>query len=183
MSMHKTVLRIVPALLLLAMTYAEAVAKQEGPNLGEPATTAEIAAWDMNVFPDGKGLPPARGNAVEGRAVYDSHCAACHGPRGAGGNADELVGGKHGLTDPTPDKTIGAYWPYATTIFDFVRRSMPLDKPGSLSDNQVYALTAYLLYLEGIIGEQAEMNATTLPQVKMPNREGFIWIDVPQSRR
>jgi cytochrome c len=150
-----------------------ATAAPEGPKLGRPATPAEIAAQDINVFPDGSGLPPGRGTVAEGKAVYASQCAACHGPKGVGGSAGELAGGGS-LTGPHPDQNIGTYWPYATTIFDFVRRSMPLNAPRSLSDNQVYAVTAYLLNINGIIGDSAEMNAKTLAAVKMPNREGFV---------
>jgi mono/diheme cytochrome c family protein len=150
-----------------------AAAAPEGPRLGRPAAPEEITAADITVFPDGQGLPAGQGRAVEGRAIYDARCARCHGPKGTGGHAGELAGGGS-LTGPHPDRNIGTYWPYATTIFDFVRRSMPLDAPRSLSDDQVYAVTAYLLYLNGIIGEQQEMNRETLPAVRMPNRAGFV---------
>lgn len=185
MSMRRFFIRTMSAALtalLLGVRCIQAVTP-EAPHLGTAASAKEIAAWDMHVFPDGQGLPPGSGRAVAGQAVYHSACAKCHGPKGSGGSAEELAGGAHGLTDPQPDKTIGTYWPYATTIFDFVRRSMPLDAPGSLSSEQVYAVTAYLLHLNGVIGEQMEINATTLPQVKMPNREGFVWIDVAQDRK
>ncbi|MDD5036216.1 MAG: cytochrome c [Methylococcaceae bacterium] len=154
-------------------------AAPEGPRLGTPASPQDIAAWSLNVFPDGKGLPSGRGTAAEGKAVYDRHCAACHGVKGEGGSAEELAGAKHGLTDPHPDKTIGNYWPYTTTLFDFIRRSMPPDAPGSLGNDPLYAVTAYLLHLNGLIGETTEMNADTLPRLKMPNREGFVWVDAP----
>lgn len=171
-----------PTYLILAILLAagSVEAGAEGPKLGKPASAQEIAAWSMTVFPDGKGLPAGRGNAVEGKAVYEQHCAQCHGIKGAGGSAGELAGAKHGLTESTPDKTIGNYWPYATTVFDFVRRSMPLDAPGTLSNDQLYAVSAYLLHINGIIPETAEMDKTTLPQVKMPNREGFVWVDAPK---
>jgi len=161
-------------LALSLLTMAPACAAPEGPKLGKPASPQEIAAWSLTIFPNGKGLPSGRGTAAEGKAVYERHCAACHGPRGAGGSAEELAGGKHGLTDANPDKTIGTYWPYATTLFDFVRRSMPLDAPGSLSNDALYAVCAYLLHINGVIPETAEMTAATLPLVKMPNRDGFI---------
>lgn len=164
--------------MLLAVGQAEAGA--EGPKLGKPASAQDIAAWSMTVFPDGRGLPAGRGNAVEGKAVYEQHCARCHGSNGTGGSAGELAGAKHGLTDAVPDKTIGTYWPYATTLFDFVRRSMPLDAPGSLSNDQVYAVSAYLLHINGVIAESAAMDKTSLPQVKMPNRDGFIRVDAPK---
>jgi len=171
------------ALSTLTLATVEAAGKSDSPRLGQPASPQEIAAADMSVFPDGRGLPGGRGTAVEGQPVYDRQCANCHGPKGIGASAEELAGGRHGLTGPHPDKTIGVYWPYATTVFDFVRRSMPLNAPGSLSDNQLYAVTAYLLHLNGIIGENAEMNALTLPQINMPNREGFVWIDTSPARK
>jgi S-disulfanyl-L-cysteine oxidoreductase SoxD len=149
----------------------------EGPGLGQAATAPEIAAWNLTVFPDGRGLPDGRGTARDGEAIYAGKCASCHGAKGQGGSAEELAGARHGLTDPHPDKTIGNYWPYATTVFDFVRRSMPLDAPGSLSNDQLYAVTAYLLHLNGLIDEKTEINAASLPQVAMPNRNGFIAID------
>lgn len=163
---------LITAAVLLGLA-ATAIAAPEGPRLGRPATPEEIAAQDINVFPDGTGLPPGKGMAAEGQPVYEARCASCHGPKGMGGSAGELAGGSP-LTGPHPDRTIGIYWPYATTIFDFVRRSMPLNAPRSLTDDQVYAVTAYLLHINGIIGERVEMNAKTLPEVKMPNREGFV---------
>lgn len=144
------------------------------PMLGRPATSAEIKAWDISIPPDGSGLPPGGGTAAEGKALFARSCASCHGPAGIGGSAEELSGGHEPLTSETPDKTIGNYWPYATTLFDYTRRAMPMDKPWTLSNDQVYAITAYLLYVNGIIGEHDEMNARTLPKVKMPNRNGFI---------
>jgi mono/diheme cytochrome c family protein len=149
----------------------------EGPRLGKPATPEEIAAWNLTVYPDGRGLPPGHGNATEGKLVYERFCGSCHGTDGAGGSSGELAGAKHGLTDANPDKTLGTYWPTATTLFDFVRRSMPPDAPGSLSDDQIYAVCAFLLHVNGIIGQSAEMNAATLPEVKMPNRDGFIRVE------
>ena len=181
MSMRDTAPRrplAVPALLGWIALTATVVATPEGPKLGKPLNAADIAAMDINVFPDGSGLPPGLGMALEGKAIYDAQCAACHGPRGSGGSAGELAGGS-ALNGPHPDQTVGNYWPYATTVFDFVRRSMPLNAPRSLSEDQVYAVTAYLLHINGLIGETAEMNAKTLPEVRMPNREGFvrIWPD------
>lgn len=150
-------------------------AAPEGPKLGRPVSPEEIAAQDINVFPDGTGLPPGKGTAREGKALYDAKCASCHGPKGIGGSAGELAGGGS-LTGPHPDRNIGTYWPYATTVFDFIRRSMPLDAPRSLNDDQVYAVTAYLLHINGIIDNRTEMNATSLPRVEMPNRHGFVQI-------
>lgn len=163
------------ALVWLALCGAGAVsaAAPEGPKLGRPATAEEIAAQDINIFPDGTGLPPGQGTVAEGKAIYERRCAACHGPKGAGGSAEELAGGSP-PTSPHPDRTIGAYWPYATTVFDYVRRAMPFDAPRSLGDSQVYAVTAYLLHLNGLVGEQAALDAQSLPAVKMPNRDGFI---------
>ena len=147
---------------------------QEGPNLGVPADPAEVAAWDIGIGPDGEGLPPGSGTAVEGEAVYAIQCLTCHGPEGNGQLNDVLVGGHGSLTEPAPVKTIGSFWPYAPTIFDYVRRAMPYLLPQTLSADDVYALTAYLLFLNGIIAEDDVMDAHTLPAVVMPNRENFI---------
>ncbi len=147
------------------------------PRLGHPLTTEQAQRRALNVFPDGLGLPAGRGNAVEGKPLFQQKCALCHGAAGRGASAEELAGGEAALTSPSPDKTIGLYWPHATTIFDFMRRAMPMNAPGSLSADEVYALTAYLLFENRVIGERDEMNASTLPRVRMPNRDGFIGID------
>ena len=146
----------------------------EGPNLGREATPAQIAGWDISVGPDGAGLPPGKGTSATGAIVYEQKCQTCHGAKGGGQPNDRLVGGQGTLTSKAPVRTIGSYWPYATTVFDYVRRSMPYTQPHSLSDNEVYAVTAYLLNLNGIIGDNDEMNAQTLPKVKMPNQANFI---------
>jgi S-disulfanyl-L-cysteine oxidoreductase SoxD len=144
------------------------------PDLGRVATPADIAAWDISIPPDGGGLPPGRGTAVQGAAVYEQKCQACHGAKGAGQPNDRLVGGQGTLATAAPVRTIGSYWPYATTVFDYVRRAMPYPTPHSLSSDEAYAVTAYLLRENGIIAETDEMNAETLPRVRMPNRDGFI---------
>jgi S-disulfanyl-L-cysteine oxidoreductase SoxD len=146
----------------------------KAPAFGSPVSAAEIARWDISVPPSGEGLPPGSGTVKQGEAVYVAQCQACHGAKGAGKPADPLVGGIGSLATGTPLRTVGSYWPYATTLFDYTRRAMPINNPLSLSNEEVYAVTAYVLYLNGIIAENAEMNAKTLPQVKMPNREGFI---------
>ena len=145
-----------------------------GPELGQPATPEQISQWDIGIMPDGEGLPAGNGNAAQGKAVYEKSCIACHGPDGLGGTALQLAGAQMPLTSDYPELTIGSYWPYATTVFDMVRRSMPMNAPGTLSDDEVYAVTAYLLYINNVIGEADEMNAGSLPKVSMPNREGFI---------
>ena len=159
---------------------AEAVAASSAPSLGTPLAATETAAWNISVYPDGRGLPPGRGTANEGRVIYDQQCARCHGKGGQGGTAEELAGPPSPLTGPDPGKTIGSYWPYATTIFDMTKRSMPMSAPGSLTDDQVYAVTAYLLFANGIIAQDYEINTQTLPLVKMPNRDGFDRIDAPR---
>ena len=150
------------------------VLAQEGPNLGVEATPEEIAAWDIGISPDGSELPPGSGSATEGAPVYTAQCLACHGREGEGLLNDQLVGGHGTLDGPAPVKTVGSYWPYATTIFDYVRRAMPYLQPQTLTNDEVYALTAYLLFLNGIIAEDDVMNAQTLPEVKMPNRDSFV---------
>lgn len=161
-------------IVILALAgYALSLA-QETPNLGRPATPAEIAGWDISIPPDGTGLPPGNGTSEQGAVVYTQKCQACHGEKGSGKPNNRMVGGQGTLTSKKPVRTIGSYWPYATTVFDYVRRSMPYTQPQSLSNDEVYAVTAYLLHLNGIIGAQDAMNAQTLPQVKMPNRDNFI---------
>ena len=165
---------LVWAVIILAAAGCARATTVETPNLGRPATAAQIAGWDISVGPDGAGLPPGSGTAAKGAAVYEQKCQACHGAKGAGQPNDRLVGGHGTLTSAAPVRTIGSYWPYATTVFDYVRRSMPYIQPQSLSDDEVYGVTAYLLNLNGIIGENDEINAGTLPKVKMPNQENFI---------
>jgi len=161
--------------LFLSLFSIVSSAKQiQTPNLGQTASPALIKSWDRDIFPNGHGLPIGSGSAKTGKKIYQKYCQLCHGFEGRGASADELAGAQHSLTDDPPDKIIGTYWPYATTLFDFIRRSMPLTAPGTLSNDEVYAVTAYLLYLNGIIKVDEIMNHKTLAQVKMPNRDGFI---------
>ena len=152
------------------------------PALGVAASAEEIARYDISIPPSGAGLPSGSGTARQGAAVYAAKCVACHGDKGAGKPADALAGGIGSLATAKPVRTVGSYWPYTTTLFDYVRRAMPLDHPLSLTNEEVYAVSAYVLYLNGIVGEDAVMNAQTLPQVKMPNRDGFISDWPPRQR-
>src|SRR6267143_6934550 len=138
------------------------------PRFGEPVSAQELARFDISIPPSGAGLPPGSGTARDGLKVYEQKCLSCHGAKGAGKPADALAGGVGSLATKTPMRTVGSYWPYSTTLFDYVRRAMPLNNPLSLSDDEVYAVSAYLLFLYGIIAEDAVMNAQSLPQVKMP---------------
>jgi len=142
--------------------------------VGRAPTSEEIKQWAVTPTPTGKGLPEGRGTAAEGREIYANRCSRCHGPKGEGAESVALAGGRGTLTSAKPLKTVGSYWPYATTVFDYIRRAMPYDKPGTLSDSQVYALTAHVLFLNGIVEENVALDARTLPQVKMPNRDGFV---------
>jgi cytochrome c len=162
------------ALLFFIVINASLAETIQGPNLGNSVNSVVVDKWNRDVFPDGEGLPDGAGTAKKGKEIYEQQCLACHGVEGTGGSADELAGAQHSLTDDPPDKIIGNYWPFATTIFDFIRRSMPLQAPGSLSNDEVYAVTAYLLVLNGIIGKDQVINKITLPLIKMPNRTGFI---------
>lgn len=152
---------------------AHAVA-QDGPGLGEPISAEDLAPWDLSIQPDGTGLPAGSGTAAAGAEVYAVKCIACHGEKGAGQPNDRLVGGHGTLTELAQVRTIGSFWPYASTVFDYIRRAMPFQAPQSLTNDEVYALTAYLLALNGIIDEDEVMNARTLARVRMPNRDGFI---------
>ena len=147
--------------------------------LGNEASAAQIAALDIDIMPDGRGLPPGSGTVDEGARLYAANCAVCHGPEGIGGPEGSLVGR---VPDDAFDfgdglraeRTIGSYWPWATTVFDYVRRAMPWDRPGSLSDDEVYALTAWLLYRNEIIAADVVLDAETLPRVVMPSRDRFV---------
>jgi S-disulfanyl-L-cysteine oxidoreductase SoxD len=156
-----------------AVSGVATAAPQHTYGLGRPATAQEIAGWDIDVRGDGAGLPPGRGDVAAGRQTYAQKCAACHGVSGEGGPMDRLVGGAGTLATAKPVKTVGSFWPYATTLFDFVRRAMPLNAPQSLSADEVYGVVAYVLYLNKIVPQNAVLDARTLPLVKMPNRNGF----------
>jgi S-disulfanyl-L-cysteine oxidoreductase SoxD len=143
--------------------------------LGRPATSADFAKHEYLIGPKGTGLPKGRGTARAGRAIYLQSCVACHGLRGQGTNEyPALVGGKGTLKSDEPLPTVGSYWPYATTVWDYVNRAMPYQNPGSLKSDEVYAVTAYLLAMDGIVSEYFELNERTLPQVRMPNYDGFV---------
>ncbi|MBI3512639.1 MAG: cytochrome c [Proteobacteria bacterium] len=170
MSMRKHRLAVAALLATLGVAHAA-----DTPNLGQPISPHEFAAWDISVAPDGAGLPAGSGTAKQGAPVYAEKCAACHGEKGAGQPNDRLVGGIGTLAgDQAPVRTVGSFWPYATTLFDYVRRAMPWQQPQSLSDSEVYAVAAYILNLNGIIGDADVLDATTLPKVKMPNRDNFF---------
>jgi len=154
--------------------------------VGRAPTAAELRAIDIDVAPDGTGLPAGRGTAAAGKDVYTRRCETCHGPTGKEGPQDVLVGGQGSLSTPTPQKTVGSYWPYATTLWDYIRRAMPFDHPGTLTADEIYAATAYVLFMNGIVGEHDELNQHTLPQLKMPNRRGFVADprpDIPVKRK
>jgi S-disulfanyl-L-cysteine oxidoreductase SoxD len=145
-----------------------------GPiGLGREPTEEEIRAWDVAVGPAGRELPPGQGTGVEGARIYASRCASCHGATGREGPDPPLAGGGGTLATGHPLLTIGSFWPYATTVFDYVRRAMPFDKPGSLADDEVYAVTAYLLQLNQIVDATQVIDARVLPAIRMPNRDGF----------
>lgn len=167
--------RMVVAGLLVVLLTARSEAQQvEHPlGLGRTPTAAEIQAWDIAIGPDGKELPSGQGTVREGAMLYREKCTMCHGENGSEGPQDVLVGGQGSLATAKPLRTIGSFWPYATTIYDYLYRAMPFYAPGSLPPHEVYALTAYLLFRNGIVGEDDVINAQTLPKITMPNREGF----------
>jgi S-disulfanyl-L-cysteine oxidoreductase SoxD len=162
-----------PRLVFLSLVAFSGAALSAGPNLGKPLEPADIAGWDLHVLPDGRGLPPGSGTPEQGARIYAQKCAMCHGESGKGGISAPLVGGAPLKSIDTP-KTIANFWPYPTTVFDYIRRSMPWQEPRSLTNDEVYALTAFIFALNKLIGENDAMNAATLPRVIMPNRDGFI---------
>lgn len=168
-----------------------AAAQTSTYEVGRAPTDEELRAWDISIGPEGQGLPPGHGTAKEGANLYAQKCAMCHGPNGGDAPANApnlwpypayigrrpvrpLVGGKGTLASPNPVRTIGSFWPIATPLWDYINRAMPPKGEGTLSPDQVYALTAYLLYLNGIIKEDDVLDAKSLPKVRMPNRNGFV---------
>jgi cytochrome c len=163
--------------VLLVACCSLSYADTEYQTLGKPAQhLTKQAQWNLTITPEGKNLPEGHGSAEQGAKIFALKCAACHGPAGIGASAEPLIGEVGSLTSEYPEKTINSYWPYATTLFDYLRRAMPIDAPFSLSANEVYALCAYILSQDGIINATQELNANNLPQVLMPNKEGFVAI-------
>jgi cytochrome c len=176
-------------LVVAAMTTACAVATSSrspattDAKFGRPIAEADIAPWDIDIrTSNGKGLPPGRGGVAEGKAVYDAKCLACHGPDAKGGPVyGSMVGGIGSFTTNTRVLTPGSMYPYAPILFDYIRRAMPMDKPLSLTANEVYAVSAYILNLNGLVPADAVMDQTSMPKVQMPNRDGFILDDRPDT--
>ena len=180
-----TLERLAPCALTLAALLAGcsmpvergAAASPGAQGIGRAPTPQELRGWDIEIRPDGGGLPEGAGSVAQGRAVYAAQCAACHGDAGQGGIAPRLVGGVGSLASKSPVRSIGSFWPYASTVYDYIYRAMPLNQPMSLQPNQVYALTAYLLHADGIVGAKAVLDRRALAAVRMPNRDGFIAAD------
>jgi S-disulfanyl-L-cysteine oxidoreductase SoxD len=163
------------SLALVLVGAAWHVSAQERYGIGRAAAPAEIAGWNIDIGGnDGSNLPGGSGTVERGRIVFTEQCASCHGDKGQGGLGDRLVGGEGTLASPKPIKTVGSYWPYAPTLFDYIRRAMPLNAPQSLSDTDVYAVSAYVLYLNGLLPADATLDAKTLSALKMPNRGMFV---------
>ena len=172
--------RSVCALLLAVACVSVSTAGAQLPTygVGRQPTPEEVKAWDLTVPADGRGLPTGSGTATLGKSIYEERCASCHGPKGEDPKYYLLVGGHGTLKTDNPIPTVGSFWAHAPTLWSYINRSQPIDEPGSLTADQVYAVTAYLLHLNGIIGEHDVLDATTLPQIRMPNRDGFV----PDSR-
>jgi cytochrome c len=164
----------IAAYAVVVLVCAPSAQAQSPYGIGRPATPAEIAGWNIDVDREGHNLPPGSGTVSHGHEVFDQQCAACHGAKGEGGVGDRLVGGQGTLGTPKPVRTVGSYWPYATTLFDYIRRAMPQNAPQSLSNDEVYAVSAYILNLNGLLPADATLDARTLSAIKMPNRGMFV---------
>ena len=171
--MLKSCMIAVPIAVVLAATAL--AAEIAPPKLGRPATPDEITKADISIPPDGKGLPAGSGTVAQGAEIFAAKCSVCHGARAEGTpSGDRLVGGVGSLASPNPVKTVSSYWPYATTLFDYIRRAMPVTNPQSLQNDEVYAVVAYILSLDNIVPKDVVLDAQSLPKVQMPNRNGFI---------
>jgi mono/diheme cytochrome c family protein len=163
---------ILAGAVALTITAARAA---DAPKFGKPIAEADASSWDISVQPDGRGLPAGSGTPAQGQAIYAQKCASCHGEKGEGGTGPRLFGGVGTLKAPAqPVQTVGSFWPYATMVFDFVRRAMPWDKPKSLSNDEVYASVAYILSLNGLMKDSEVLNKDTIMKIQMPNKDGFI---------
>jgi cytochrome c len=164
----------IAVLAAVALACATSAQAQSPYGIGRAATPAEIAGWNIDVDREGNNLPPGSGTVSHGHKVFDQQCAACHGAKGEGGIGDQLVGGQGTLATPKPVRTVGSYWPYAPTLFDYIRRAMPQNAPQSLSNDDVYAVSAYILNLNGLLPADTTLDARTLSAIKMPNRSMFV---------
>jgi cytochrome c len=172
-----------PPLSCLLLTTLVVLAQGGKHNLGRVPSPVELQTRDISVFPSGAGLPPGEGSAKEGRSIYVARCARCHGEHGEGQRGNPPIAGGFGtLKSDAPLITVGSYWPHATTVWDYINRAMPYQEPGSLAPREVYSVTAYVLYLNGIVGESEVLNAKSLPKVRMPNRDGFVPDPRPDTR-
>ncbi|HEX8477091.1 MAG TPA: cytochrome c [Telluria sp.] len=169
MSIFKTV--VLAGAVLLVACAPTAPVKRLG--LGQAASPAQIRGWDIDVRADGAGLPAGSGSVAQGRTIYEARCLACHGANGEKGAGPRLAGGQGTLATKAPVLTVGSYWPYATTLYDYIHRAMPQDSPQSLTPDEVYAVTAYTLHLNGIVKAGAVLDAQALAAIRMPNRDGF----------
>jgi len=170
----RTLERTAAAAVLSLLAGGSLAGEAGAPRLGQAPDPALLRGWDMSIPPDGAGLPPGRGTVGDGRRVYEANCGSCHGENGAGKPADRLTGGIGTLASGAPMKTVASFWPYATTLFDYIRRAMPYQAPQSLTDDEVYAVTAYLLSVDGIVPPDAVLGPSNLAAVRMPNRDGFV---------
>jgi len=170
--------------ILSAMVAAmPALAKDGQYGIGTPATASEIAGWDIDIRPDGKGLPAGSGSVEDGEMMYEEKCASCHGSFGEGvGRYPVLSGGEGTLTEERPEKTVGSYWPYASTLWDYIHRAMPFPQPQSMTDDEVYAITAYVLYLNDLVEDDFVLTADNLASIEMPNKDGFFFDDRPDTK-
>ncbi len=166
------------AMAVLATWFSQPVkaesVQHESYGIGHPATQAEIDAWNIDIVPNGDGLPPGKGTVEDGAKIYATTCASCHGATGTEGPMAILVGGQDTLHTDHPVKTVGSYWPFATTLFDYIYRAMPFTAPQSLSSDEVYAVVAWILFQNGIIEKSSILDVNTLPNITMPNHGGFI---------
>ena len=162
------------ALILLAAWMAPAGSQEARIQLGTPINEDQLSGFDLIAAPDGSGMPTGAGTARQGRAVYELNCLRCHAVNGEGVSGNTIIVGGDMRSEESPLRTVGSYWPHASTLFDFIRRAMPADAPKTLSDEEVYQVTAYVLFLNGIIGEDESINSETLTAIVMPNGDGFI---------